>query len=142
MRNRMALISLLMFELACDTRHVVPESPDPPPQLWLNIRTITVGETVGGDLPSRGSVNEFEFTAPASGTFVATVNWTGTDGRIEMQVEKKVVASSTAPQFDGRFVVAAGQLYHVLIADGSPWDYDDFRATYTLATAIEPTAHS
>ena len=132
------VIAVLTFEQGCANSPATPTSPRLPPQLWLNVRTITVGETVTGELWAHGAVNNFDFTAPLSGTFVASVNWSGTPGRIEVWVEKKAIASSTDHAFEGRFPVVAGQHYYALVADGAPWDYDDFSAKYTLSTRIEP----
>ena len=94
-------------------------------------------ENVTGTLQVHGAKNVFELTAPSSGTLVARLSWSSTQGRLELWLADTLSAQSDKPPIAGTLTVVAGQKYRVTVTDAAAWDYDELFLPYVLTTDIQ-----
>jgi hypothetical protein len=100
---------------------------------------IIVGKDITGTLQAHGAETIYELTAGSTGTLVAQLNWTPTQGRLQLDLADRIFAhypENVSPLI-GKLAVSAGGTYRIRVSDGAPWDYDVLSLRYVLTTAIE-----
>jgi hypothetical protein len=140
MKRLTALLGLLGLSAACSPNNYPPSSPSAPlvplrTTPTVAARAIAVGEEVTGTLEVHGATNVFELTAPTDGLLVARLNWSTTQGRLELWLAD-ALSSQAPPPIVGQLTVTAGRKYRVMVADSAAWDYDNLFLPYVLTTSI------
>jgi len=140
MKHHPTLLGLLVLcAAACGSNSRPPTTPSIPSATApsVAVRGIAIGENVTGTLQVHGAKNVFELTAPSSGTLVARLSWSSTQGRLELWLADTLSAQSDKPPIAGTLTVVAGQKYRVTVADAAAWDYDELFLPYVLTTDIQ-----
>lgn len=140
MKNLAILLALLVTASACGSSAGSPTTPSvTSTTLATAASRINVGEEVTGTLRVHGAENAYELTAASDGTLVVRLNWTPTQGRLQLDLADQQFANfpDNLSPIVGRLPVSAGLKYRVSVADGAPWDYGDLLLSYVLTTVIE-----
>lgn len=99
---------------------------------------IAIGAPVNGSLTAHGGAVRYHVVAPRSGTLALGVSWDKSNGLVDVLFASTMLPRPlTAPPFNARVTVQAGQSYDIQVADGTPSAAGTLNLPFTLTAAIE-----
>lgn len=99
---------------------------------------IAVGSPVNGALKTHGGTVQYRVVAPQTGTLALGVSWDKSQGLVDVLFASNMLPRPlTAPPFNARVPVQAGQSYDIQVADGAPSDAGTLTLGFTLTTTME-----
>ena len=99
---------------------------------------IAIGTPVNGALTVHGAAVGYHVVAPRTGTLALGVSWDRSRGLVDVLFASNMLPRPlTAPPFNARVPVQAGQSYDIQVVDGTPSDAATLNLPFTLTAMME-----
>jgi len=99
---------------------------------------IAIGTPVNGSLTAHGGAVHYHVVAPRSGTLALGVSWDRSRGLVDVLFASDMLPRPlTAPPFNARVPVQAGQSYEIQVSDGTSSAAGALNLPFTLTATME-----
>ena len=139
MKSLLTLTTMAALVCGCDGLVVViSTSPTSVAGAHVDGGVIAIGTPVNGMLAIHGSAVQYQVVAPRTGTLALGVSWNRSQGLVDVLFASNMLPRPlTAPPFNARVPVQAGQSYVIRVADGSPSDAGTLNLPFTLTAVMD-----
>jgi len=139
MNSVFLVLALAVLSSACEGLVVVISTgPTSVAGAHVDGGVIAIGTPVNGSLTAHGGSVHYHVVAPRSGTLALGVSWDKSNGLVDVRFGSNMLPRPlTAPPFNARVPVQAGQSYDIQVADGTSSAAGTLNLPFTLTAAME-----
>ena len=139
MKSVLIVATLALLAAGCEGLVVViSTAPTSVAGAHVNGGLIAIGTPVNGALTVHGGAMQYQVVPPRSGTLALGVSWDKSRGLVDILFASNMLPRPlTAPPFNARVPVQAGQSYIIIVTDGSESNTGALNVPFTLTATME-----